>query len=497
MAAGISFQHRDCRTDCAPELWRPRVDGGELTVFADREEATLAGAVETGTSYFWLCGPPYNVLLDGFARDAKKQGAKIIARDKRGSFDVVLRDGGRIRIGDASEWFGEGLDAEACRNAWANFLSLLSEHTRLEGGRWLMPRPTPAQTGRAFFQTYMQRGMAFQRLTNEQRSIIMTGPGRLGPEQHRIETFSRSGSIPALYYYDYFHCYAAVGISLAMPEGAFMMERCGEFIPFRPTWYEIEARVPEDWSHVALVQVGGEWIREPGRVFSGWFAEPEAALLCAPQTRCRDIDAASPLAASWRPTIKRRLVPELVEGYDRKGLRYAIYHILQIAEAGEHIPGVAHACRAILLQGIGSLHPRMSGGSRIEIHEDEFDPADYAGAPVEISRRLDRPEVIVVKSRDGAASRTTEAPQIAAHLWAAARARITRAMLPLPFADIVGVHGDAIYLTRPHEFRSFGRVEAFRLKGSIDASRPAPGTPDDLQALSDEAANARPALAEA
>ena len=153
MAASISFQHRDCRTSVAPELWRPRVDGSDLAVFMDRQDATLASAVETGTSYLWLCGPPYDALPDSFASDATKQRAKIVTREKRGFFEVVLRDGDRIRIGDASEWFGRDLDAEACRVAWIELLALLSENTRSEDDRWLMPRSTPAMTGRAFFQT--------------------------------------------------------------------------------------------------------------------------------------------------------------------------------------------------------------------------------------------------------------------------------------------------------------------------------------------------------
>jgi hypothetical protein len=494
MAAGISFQHCDCRTDCAPELWRPRVDGSELAIFEDREEATLAGAVETGTSYFWLCGPPYNVLPDGFTRDAKKHDAKIIARDKRGSFDVVLRDKSRIRIGDASEWLGEGLNAEACRNTWAKFLALLSEHTQLEGGRWLMPRPTPAQTGRAFFQTYMPRDMAFQRLSARQRKIIMASEDNstFGGAQARKEIFRHGRTIPAFYYFDHRRFYRRIALSLSMPEGDIIETLGGEFQPFKPAWYEIEARVPDDWPHAGLVQVGGEWIREPGRIFSGWFAEPEAAMLCAPEARGADLDAASPLASSWRPIIKRTLSFSLSGGADRPGFKKAIEKLSAVETAANNCPGISVACRNILLQGIGSLH--SARGIEKEIHEDEFRPADYAGQNVRFSQRPDKPEIVIVKRKGSSVS---DAPQVAAHLWSSARARITRAMLSIPFNDIVGVHLDAIYTTRPHSFPSHTSEAAFWLKGAIETSEPSPRTIGELELLSARAASQVHSLTEA
>jgi hypothetical protein len=478
--AAIAFAHRDYRTDRRPPEWTPRVAGGPPIAFMPREAATLAGILETGSRNIGLCGP-LTGLPDGFARAAASAGVRVESMKSAEGVILVLPDGVKLYVREASDWFGDAaLDVETCRTAWGALLELLKLHTGLENNRWLMPLPTPALTGRAFFQTYMPHDMLFQRLTPEQRKIIMSPTPERGwrtfaPEQHRSEKFRTGGVLPGCWRFDHRHFYRTLGVAISLPEGGIEEQLGGEFRPFKPAWYEVEARVPDEWRHIGLVAADGQWIREPGRTFAAWVAEPEARLLFN-------------FAETWRPIVKRRLAFALKDGSDRQGLKVAVAKIAAIERDGEHIPGIRYACRAILHNGIGSLHPAYQP-RREEIHEhDDERLAAARAAGAKLRRNLKRLAYWIVEYPERKDEARDEAPQIAAHLWSEARRRVACAMLAIPFDDLVGVFGDQLYTTCPHEFPSHGVETAFRQTGFTPGPLRAPKSVAEMRGLFSEAA---------
>src|SRR5271166_2556112 len=472
--ANVSFSHRDFRTTHRPLEWTPRILGAQPQVFMRRETATLESIIKTGSRNILLCGEGMG-LPDGFDRAASKADVKV--EPIAGGHTLILSRQMQIYVRWARDWFGADVsaDVEASRTAWAELLELLKLHTKTNDGRWLMPLPSPAMTGVAFFRTYMPTDMIFARLTPEQRTIIMSSWKdrwhTYAPDQHRDEIFKTMGTLPECWYFDHSHFYRTVGISISLPEGEIEEQIGGDFRIFKPGWYLVSARVPDDWKHVALVASNGEWVRTPGQSFEAWVAEPEARLLF----NYKD---------TWRPVIKRQLRFALNGGSDRQGLRTAIEIIAAIEDAGKTIPGIRYACRAILHHAIGKLHPGYRPVKE-DIHEDDdarLDAAEAAGAKV--WRNQKKPAYWTAEYPNTREDRTRdEAPQISAHLWSEARRRMAVAMLSVPFDDIIGVFSDAIFTTRPHDFPSHGNDPAFNRKGYRQGPVKAPKNTKELRAM--------------
>jgi hypothetical protein len=390
---------------------------------------------------------------------------------------ATARSGDRtIEIRLAGTSFFKGCDDLALVvRAWKALRQIVGRH-----GDGLPLLGSPGIMGLALLERLLPEGARYPVQSEEIRRLLYEHSPQ--PRKECV-TLPDLESIPAFHDLDGRWMYAAC-LVYPVPVGEPTCDTRRQFEAYRPGWYRITATIPDDWQHVGLLPVPGErvgsekpwvWPAARGMVLPDlWTSEPELRLA---------------LEQGWSCMIHERL---LFTG--QKVLRPWGERLLKMRADTEHLapelrPPVRGAIREILVQAVGRWHMRAWEEER--------------SVPLEEWKRLlptlSVDEQMSAYHREGGlmsyvAERALEGeerkwmrPEWSAYIWASCRVLLTRRLLSLPRATILGCNTDAIYTTLDPGWPDNGQPGQFRSKGCLEGPLPAPHSEDELYRLKEKA----------
>jgi hypothetical protein len=354
---------------------------------------------------------------------------------------------------------------------------------------WNSPRTTP-QTGRiVLFPDHLQRpGQTGMYLLEKMGADLTPLPKDLQQLitatscQHRIELFPHEGELPGLHYYDgramYLGCCAGLGIAggryARYEKGSWPGDQIN---PEERGRAKVWFMVPYGWSHVGLLPVahevaGWDWPNEPGTRWLTWADLSELRFAAA---------------MGWGIWVVEKIVWPEARPLDLWAQRLS--RLYRQAKENRDEP-LAGCYRSIALHTIGRFHNLGFRDARRVVT-----PGDEA-ATFENTERVSA-DGIHIKERVAVEKPPGEChPEWSAAIWAKTHLRVAKALMAVPRESVVGVRGDAIYLTqdaeqtwqptvRPDAWKDDGSVGQFRLKGKVEGPLPAPRAWRDLEGLTD------------
>lgn len=382
--------------------------------------------------------------------------------------------GQRVDVRRAAEWFGDTpLTADEARAAWG----LLLHHYRRTFPTGAL-FDSPGATG---VNGWLQSGGQWaQQLEPDDAELI-----RSTSPQHRVELFAHDGQAPGFVYIDGRWQYAALTRELGQAPARWLTAAAAEDHArasrlMDRTRYHVTAAVPAGWDTLGVLMTkagpdasdGWRAPRHPSEEFRTWCDAAELRLAVACGWRIRYHEALTLTKGRPLDTWTTRL----------KRLRQTI-----IAEGPPTIAttAAAAAVRAILLHGIGSFH--STGRDVVRV----VNPMTYKGdAQLEA-----RGDVYVVREREALTGRwaTLAHPEYSSQVWARSHARLLESptgtsgvwagALQVDFEHLIGVRGDALYLTYDPHWPDDGAPGRLRVKGRLPGPIPYPTTMGELNAL--------------
>jgi len=456
----------------------------------------LAAVLETARSHaaarVMLCGPrPTPGWLFGRQPHSWTGGAHYL--------DAALpvarfthETGQAVQIRRAAEWFGEHTGNPATDlgpvEAKAAY-ELLARHYRrtIPDGRLF---DSPGATG---VDGWLRSGGSWA----EQLSPDLADLIRATSPQHRVELFKHPGKAPGFVYLDGRWQYAALtrelGTAPAYELTAGMAAELADKTHLQTrARFRVRATVPKTWDTLGILMApagpsptdGWRAPREPGEVFETWCDAAELRLAVACGWPVDYLEGIAYTGGRPLDTWTARLIR----------LRDAMLGAVREAGSPKIAAAAAHAVRAILLHGIGSFH--STGRDLVRV----VNPMQYQGsAPLE-----QQGDVWTVRERQALTGRwaTLAHPEFSSQVWARSHARLLESPTPskgtwagalqVPYADLIGVRGDALYLTRDPGWPDDGRPGRLRVKGTIDHPVPYPQIMNALNRLRVQAERTHP-----
>jgi len=273
--------------------------------------------------------------------------------------------------------------------------------------------------------------------------------------QHRIELFPREGELPALHYYDgramYLGCCQGLGIAggryrheVGFPMDIEGSERGRANVVFSP---------PRDWRHVGLLAVqgeGGGWGWPIEGLWETW------ADLCEIRFARQH---------GWEVRVIEKVVWPEARPLDVWADRLSRLYLQAKAQQKEALAG---CYRAIALHTIGRFHNLGYRDRRVVVDADDervtFDNVERIG-----------PEGVQIKERVPVEKPPEQChPEWSSAVWSKVRLRICKHLMALPRECLVGVRGDAIFMTRDPGWEDSGKCGVLRRKASKEGPFPAP-----------------------
>ena len=392
-------------------------------------------------------------------------------------------DGRELELRNGAEWFGaEGvrLGSWACASAWA---LLGRELAQLPQGGELLA--SPSGTGRDLLARTLPRGHEFPVLDADTRELI-----RSTAPQGRVEllppaTKTLGGLVELDARTAYGACLRGLGSGpvthdtlpeLPLDERGRLSARCR---------LKVRVTVPEGWAHVGLLGAPTRpytYPRTPGETFTTWADGWEV------QTA---------LDHGWRVEVLERLLFTASAPLDQwRKVLVALVSRLEAAREGDGTTpaiGGALAGRAVRNMLVSTVGAFAQTGYRVT--RTATNPEDV---PAGVAFVQDEAGGFVWEERrelSGLAA-TFSHPEWAAQVWSRARVRllstpVTKAYptptgaLHVPFAHVVALRTDALYLTAAPGWPDDGEWGRYRLKGALLKRRAWPTTATELLKLRD------------
>lgn len=387
--------------------------------------------------------------------------------------------GAKVQLRRAAEWFGEGeYGVSDARNAWALTLHV---HRQVFGERAGL-HDSPAATGLDAWARSVPADVELPQLDEDTAQLV-----RSTSPQHRVELLQHDRpKVPGFFYLDGRMMYAALTRGLGVGPVVRLAGRdaadYAEAQPYARARYLVRFRVPEWWEHVGLLMVkdadGRGWSapREPGQTGETWC---DAAELHLARTQLWSLDVREAIVFSkGRP----------LDTWTDRVLRARA--LAGAVDAPQLVRDMARAAlRSTLLHGIGAFHSTGRDVTRV------YDPVNApAGVQVEPAG-----DVVIVRDYAPLSGRNAALrhPEWSSQVWGRAHARLldsptgdkgTRAgALHVPFRDVLGMRGDALYLAGEPSWPDDGKEGRLRPKGALRRTVAAPTTAAQLNALRGQA----------
>jgi hypothetical protein len=415
--------------------------------------------------------------------------------------------GGRpVELRTIAGWLG----TNACtpHEAHAALALVAREVRRLHG--WDGPEhllATPAETGLDLWRRTIGYGKEYPILPEELRTLIhrTSGQGRF----ELLPPSSADGLLPAITCLDARWMYAAPCLD-ELGIGPAVQDDLPDYAGFRPARYRVRFRVPAGWAHVGVLvapALGKDgqrtWFfpRKPGETGDTWADGTELRIAFWPLPHVCPTCQVGYRANSGTPCPQHGWPVQILERVlFTKGRPLATWAQKLIAlreTVGRDAPTTRigdlarAAVRNLLIHAIGSFH----GTHRPITHvAGEDDPA-----AIPERTRLDlaltaEGETLYSweEQRRTPARLDYDRPEWSAQVWARARSRLLlhrdvagtfTGALTLPYAHIVGMRLDALYVTHDPNWPDNGNVGVFRQKWSSPRLAPWPQHETDLTAL--------------
>jgi len=376
--------------------------------------------------------------------------APLLAKYKR------LADNARVTLYGSGQWWGACDDIELCRVAHVDLKKMVR---RLFDGNAVLAG-TPARSG----LDLLERSLPLDRegnpyiyppIPDDLADLIEHNIG-----QGRIEWLADPavhGQAEALYSEDaswmYWSCCGRLPVWLQTHDALVDLAGNG----YQPAFYRVTFRVPDGWKHVGILPtwdgrqiwprladgreyeaiVNGELIRLARE--HGWPVEIRERWIFADERT----PGADPLR-TWRDKLKTGR-----EESARYGGKLAVL--------------LRGAFRSLCINTVGAWHR----GGRYEL---EITPADELPAEAVNHLADEQPgSGLIAWWKPAPLAKETaqfHRPEWAAMVWLRAQARLIRAALKLPFADIVALRTDEIITIRPVNWPDDGKPGTFRAKGA-------------------------------
>ena len=386
-------------------------------------------------------------------------------------------DGRGLELRNAAEWFGDTasvLGGWACATAWR---ILGDELAALPVGGELLA--SPSQTGRDLLARLLPKGHEYPILPDDVRELIRTTA-----PQGRVELLPAARKMmPGLYELDartaYGACLRALGSGLVahdtLPELPLdargrLTARCR---------LRVRVTVPAGWAHLGILS-GPErpyaYPRTPGQTFTTWADgwEVQTALDHGWHLEVLErliFEPGAPLD-TWANTL-RTLVRKLEQPHPDRDARVAGL--------------AARAVRNLLVATVGAF-----AQTGYKVTRSSLDAQDIPTGVSKMLRDDDTGAWVWEERRalTGSAAAFSH-PEWAAQVWGRARVRLlstptTKAFptptgaLHVPFAHVVALRTDALYLTHRPDWPDDGEWGRYRLKGALSKARRWPDTPAKL-----------------
>lgn len=423
------------------------------------------------TAAAWMFAPTPDWQPAGHYVDAH---ALDVAR-----FTHAYQQGVRVELRRAAEWFGWGdYTPRAAADAWR---ALQDVHVRAFGSNARL-LASPAGTAQDAWARTLRKDTEVPQLDEGDQELI-----RATAVQHHVDFIPHDKPLPGFVYLDGRFMFAALtrelgvgpathddvdSIGCGAGAGCQHKPKCG----YERARYEVTARVPRDWPYLGLLpkRVGPgewEWPCEPDRTFRTW---------------CDGAEAKQAREWGWELRVHHRLL--LQRGRPLNTWTEKLSRARATVDTWPaDVPAramVKGALRAMLVQGIGAFHSTGRNVTRVSFDpfSDELRAAAGAGYPV----RDVAPGVFIWQEPQPLTGRAAlfRHPEWSAAVWGRSHARLMShrdtGVLHVDPAHVVGVRGDAVYLTTDPEWPDDGANGRLRVKGRL----PGPITPPaDMTAL--------------
>lgn len=463
-----------------------------LTTFADPRTGLLVWPDDTtsptrpGVTLAELlehCATPRLMLVAGLADvprawfEAAQEQGWILSHFSMDQRSATARRGAReieIRL-LSTTFFPDCEDLATATRAWKALRQLVGRH-----GDGLPLLGSPGSIGLALLQRTLPETGRYPLQSEEIRALIHEQSPQ--PRKECL-TLPELEAIPAFHYLDGRWMYAAC-LGYAFPVGQPQHDRLGEFVTYQPGWYRVTATIPPGWQQVGLLPVPGArsdsrkpwtWPAEGGVVLANlWVSEPELRLALEQGWACciheRLLFAGVKLARTWQARlVKMRADAEQLAPDLREHVKGAIREILLHSVGRWHMQGWEEE-RNVTPDEWARLAPRLSEEEHLSAYQRETGLIQYLAR-----RPLSGQELQWAH------------PEWSAYVWALCRVLLTRRLLSLPRAAILGCNTDAIYTTMDPGWPDDGTPGQFRSKGRLAGPLPAPHTEEALHHLKEQA----------
>ncbi|MCW2897767.1 MAG: hypothetical protein JWO67_32 [Streptosporangiaceae bacterium] len=449
---------------------RPRLSAAER-----REGATSAAA--------WLFVPapgwsPAGHYIDGHALDVAR-----FVHDQAGA---------RVELRRAAEWFGWGdYTPRTAADAWRQ---LGTVHARAFGtGAKLLA--SPAGTAQDGWTRTLPRDADVPQLSDELQELVRTTA-----VQHHVDFVHHTEPLPGFVYMDGRFMFAALtkelgvgpvtrdrvdSIGCGLGEACTHKPKCG----YERARYKVTATVPRGWPYLGMlpVNVGDqawEWPRQPGGRFTTWVDGAEAKL-------AREW--------GWELQVHERLLftrgRPLDTWTDKLARARATVDAVPDDQADDNVRRmVKGALRAMLVQGIGAFH--STGRNMTRVAFDPFGEDVTAARRAGLAVRDVAAGVFVWQEPQPLTGRAAlfRHPEWSAAVWGRSHARLLAhrdtGVLTVDPSRVIGVRGDAVYLTHDPDWFDDGANGRLRVKGRLPGPIPAPADMNALNVLRERAEKA-------
>lgn len=390
------------------------------------------------------------------------------ATARRGNQEIEIRLA-------CTSFFKDCYDLATVTRAWKALRQLVARH-----GDGLPLLGSPGSIGLYLLERLLPAGASYPVQREEIRALIHQHSPQ--PRKECV-TLPELETIPAFHYLDGRWMYAAC-LVYSFPVGEPTRDSSSQFEKYRPGWYRITATVPEDWQQVGLLPVPGErvasdkpwvWPATPSAVLPDlWVSEPELRLALEHGWPCviheRLLFTGQKVMRTWQERlVKMRADAENLAPDLRSHVRGAIREILLHAVGRWHMTGWEEE-RNVPLEEWLRLASRLSADEVMSAYQRESGLMSYI-----VRRSLTGRELLWAH------------PEWSAWVWAYCRVLLTRRLLSLPRAAILGCNTDAIYTTLDSAWPDDGTPGQVRSKGRLAGPLPAPHTEDDLHHLKEQA----------
>lgn len=442
----------------------------------------LSAAVENEARRVFLVGPQpksSDWLDDPPGEGWSAAGHFRELRDPCGRWAVDGVPGSTVEVRRIASWLGEGdYDARRARDAVALVHQLLqsSTHNRVGFGA------SPAAVGQSLWAYTVSDGRCDEQLPREVADLI-----RSTSPQHRQELLGACydgcdlhakpprGRLPALFYFDAQFMYAACVRELGCaPAAVIDIERVAqafyEATPYARARYRLSFTVPDGWTGPGLLPV-----KHPNG--ANWHYPNRPGVTCETWADACEVGLAAKHGWPVRMLAVIKFKPDALP-LDRFGDRIVRLRELATQERSNPANGLAAAAfRSMFIRTIGAFHSRGRDRSYLV-------PPGVA-LPDDVTDWTERPDGSRVFTRSVELTGNAASflrPELSAQVWARARMRVAVQMMQVDPAQLVGVWGDALYLTADVGWTA-GRPGQFRLKGSLAESVARPKTLADVLRL--------------